>query len=498
VIGLPNDPRRGRAAFIAIAVTLAGALLVPLALAARGERAPATAAAAVPSFAKEVAPIIRGKCASCHRLGGIAPFAFGTEAEVARQAALIVAAVGDGRMPPWPPGRSSPHFVGQDARTLSATQRQTVLRWARAQLINPGAPRKRTPVGTPPTLPAQARSGEALLALAPASPYKPVSRNKATDDYRCFLLDPGLAEDSFVTSTRIEPGVAALVHHVILFRVTPESVTDAERLDREAPGQGWTCFGGTGVRQGGVRGATGFLDSAGWISAWAPGSRGDRQADGTGVLLKKGSRIVMQVHYNLLNGIKTDETRALLTTVPATTGLTPVETTLLPAPVELACAKGEQGPLCDRTAAQFEQIKKYGPEAGLIPTGLLALCAKDPSKPPTGPVSTCVRTLERPTTIRSVAGHMHLLGTSIRIELNPGTDRAKLLLEIPRWDFHWQGAYVLARPVEARAGDVVRVTCRFDASRRTSAKPRTAPRYTLWGEGTTDEMCLGILQVTRT
>ena len=172
----------------------------------------------------------------------------------------------------------------------------------------------------------------------------------------------------------------------------------------------------------------------------------------------------MQVHYNLLNGIKTDESRALLTTVPATTGLTPVETTLLPAPVELACAKGEQGPLCDRTAAQFDQITKYGQEAGLIPTGLLLLCAKDPSKPPTGPVSTCSRTLERPTTIRSVAGHMHLLGTSIKVELNPGTDRSKLLLEIPRWDFHWQGAYVLARPIEARPGDVVRVTCRFDTA----------------------------------
>jgi hypothetical protein len=25
----------------------------------------------------------------------------------------------------------------------------------------------------------------------------------------------------------------------------------------------------------------------------------------------------------------------------------------------------------------------------------------------------------------------------------------------------------------------------------------TTPRYVLWGEGTTDEMCLGIVQVTR-
>ena len=51
----------------------------------------------------------------------------------------------------------------------------------------------------------------------------------------------------------------------------------------------------------------------------------------------------------------------------------------------------------------------------------------------------------------------------------------------------------------AQAGDVVRVTCRHDVSKRRTDQhgaPKT-PRYVLWGEGTTDEMCLGILQVAR-
>ena len=87
---------------------------------------------------------------------------------------------------------------------------------------------------------------------------------------------------------------------------------------------------------------------------------------------------------------------------------------------------------------------------------------------------------------------MHLLGRSIRVELNPGTPRERLLLEIPQWSFHWQASYVLERPVRAAAGDVLRVTCRHDQALRTGE-----PRYVLWGEGTTDEMCLGVLQVTR-
>jgi hypothetical protein len=97
---------------------------------------------------------------------------------------------------------------------------------------------------------------------------------------------------------------------------------------------------------------------------------------------------------------------------------------------------------------------------------------------------------------------MHLLGAAVRIELNPGTSRAQVLLDIPGWDFHWQNAYTLARATKADSGDVVRVTCRHDVRKRVHAAHTGAaipqkPRYTLWGEGTTDEMCLGILQVTR-
>jgi hypothetical protein len=171
---------------------------------------------------------------------------------------------------------------------------------------------------------------------------------------------------------------------------------------------------------------------------------------------------------------------------------------LLPGPVELACAKNESGPLCDRTAALFELSRKYGSQAGFVPSALLLLCGKAGNPRPSA-VSTCDRRITKPATIHVAAGHMHLLGASIRLELNPGTSRARVLLDIPRWDFHWQNAYGLVTPVRAEPGDVVRVTCRHDVRKRRTdhhGAPKT-PRYVLWGEGTTDEMCLGLLQVTR-
>jgi hypothetical protein len=207
----------------------------------------------------------------------------------------------------------------------------------------------------------------------------------------------------------------------------------------------------------------------------------------------------MQVHYNLLNSRSPDRSRALLTVAPASAGLTPLRTVLMPGPVELACASGERGRLCDRNEALVELGRKYGSGAAFAPAGLLILCRGSAANPKPGATSTCDRRISSPTTIYIAAGHMHLLGASIRLELNPGTPRARVLLDIPRWDFHWQNAYTLKRPVRAEPGDVVRVTCRHDVHKRMHGEhgvPGT-PRYVLWGEGTTDEMCLGLLQVTR-
>jgi hypothetical protein len=398
-------------------------------------------------------------------------------------------------MPPWPPGNRSPRYVGQDERTLSARQRATLLSWIRAGAKVDGPARKPLPPAAPPV-----PAGESLLDLRMPAAYRPSAARGTTDDYRCFLLDPKLERDSAVTSARIVPGQRRVVHHVILFRVSREQVAEAKQRDAASPGPGWTCFGGTGLSLGASGGGVeSALDDASWVAAWAPGWGGSRLPEGTGVPLPAGSQIVMQVHYNLANGRAPDRSRAVLTVAPASVGLAPIQTALLPAPVELACAKGESGRLCDRTAALFELSRAYGADAGFVPSALLLLCGRDAGRPKAGPVSTCDRRIVRPTTIHVVAGHMHLLGAAIRLELNPGTSRSRILLDIPRWDFHWQNAYTLVEPVRAQPGDVVRVTCRHDVGKRTSGRhgvPRT-PRYVLWGEGTADEMCLGLLQVTR-
>ena len=477
---------------IAVAAVGVASLAVPLAALAmvRGQATPAAA----PSFTRDVAPVIAEKCAGCHRPSGIAPFSLVTARQISASSAAIAGAVQARLMPPWPPGARSPAYVGQDTRILSAAQRATILAWVRAGAKIDGPARKPAAQQGP-----EVRAGEKLLDLTMQQAYTPSAPKGVTDDYHCFLLDPRQSQDSFVTSARIEPGQPKVVHHVILFRVPAGQVADAKRLDAGDAGPGWSCFGGTGLPAGDGAGIADSLNNANWIAAWAPGWGGNRLPEGTGVELPAGSRIVMQVHYNLLNGRGPDRSQALLTVAPASSGLTPLQTMLLPGPVELACAKSEHGKLCARNQALFDLARKYGASAAFVPAGLLILCRGSAATPVASPVSTCDRRITEPTTIYVAAGHMHLLGASIKLELNPGTPRANVLLDIPRWDFHWQNAYTLARPVEAEPGDVVRVTCRHDVSKRAHGGHGVAktPRYVLWGEGTTDEMCLGILQVTR-
>ena len=383
-------------------------------------------------------------------------------------------------MPPWPPGPESPEFVGQDGRRLSDEEIGTLVEWARSGARVDGAALQAAP---PETL--VARRGGWVSSLSSPRGYRPQHEG---DDYRCFLLDMSLDGRAYVTSAMIRPGVPSMVHHVILFRAKPDQVEEAKRLDARSGVAGWRCFGGTGL---GVDVES--LDDAGWIAAWAPGGGPVRYRGGTGAELEAGGGIVMQVHYNRRNELKLDRTEVHLTLVSGSADLEPATTMLVPGPVELPCADGEQGPLCDRGAAIADLVAKRGRSAALLPAGLQLLCGGSPFGAPTAsPVSSCDRGFDARTTIHGVAGHMHLLGRSIRVELNPSTDRSRVLLDIPRWDFRWQNAYTFAEPVVAEPGDRVRVTCRHDASLR-----KGLPRYVVWGEGTTDEMCLGVLQVTR-
>ena len=293
------------------------------------------------------------------------------------------------------------------------------------------------------------RAGETRMALRMDSTYRPSAPGGVgTDDYRCFLLDPHLTQRRYLTGTDVVPDNPDVVHHVILSRADPGQVDAAEQLEASDPGEGGTCFGDSGLPD------SNDLDNAPWLGAWAPGGQESVDSPGYGVPLPAGSRIVMQVHYNLLAGSGPDRSAALLRLAKPSAQLTPISTMLLPAPVELPCRPAHSdNMLCDRTAAIADVVQRFGP-AGQTGNWLNVLCGEQRDTEGTS----CTRTIREPTTIRAVAGHMHLLGRSIRIQVDPGTPRQRTILDIPVWDFDNQAARPI-KPVTLQPGETVKGTC---------------------------------------
>lgn len=372
----------------------------------------------------DVEPIVQRSCLGCHVEGGIGPFSL-EEYEIAEAyAPLIASHVAARTMPPWMPSDECEPL--RDSRRLSDEEVATLTTWVE-QGAHEGDAADHV---EPETRPGMARVD---LELEMSAGYVP--NQDLDDDYRCFILDPGLEADRFITGIDILPGNRSLVHHVLLF---PADAANAAALDDGEPGNGWTCFGGPGT------------DSLVALGAWAPGTPPVTYPEGTGVRLEAGQVIVMQIHYHLDNG-------------PAAPDRTKVQLRLEPSVDDVAT-------LFPLFHDGFEiPPASEGYTDGLsVDIGLL------------GQVAPNAR-------LHGVLPHMHTLGRQIRFAVEGAEERC--LVDVPSWDFHWQQAYFFEEEggVGLAGGGQLVLECTWDNP--TSSTVR-------WGEGTNDEMCLVYLYVT--
>jgi Copper type II ascorbate-dependent monooxygenase, C-terminal domain len=319
--------------------------------------------------------------------------------------------------------------------------------------------------------------------------YTPKAPPGATDDYHCTLVNPHVTENSFVVSSHFYPN-SVEVHHAILFLIPPNLAKTAERDD--ASGKGWTCFGESALP------GTASIDQISntpWLTAWAPGAGVAVVPAGTGVPLPAGSLVVMQIHYNLLRGDKPVRAKLQLHTVPATTPLQPLSLDLRPAPPDVPCPAGVTGPLCDRAASLADLGKRFGPWAITFDNIIEQACGRNPVDPPASDTTSCTWPVGGDRVIVRLGMHMHLTGRSATIVLNPGTPQAKTLLTVPSFNFDNQRTYTLAHPVTTHAGDTIGVTCTYDPTLRQELPQlrKLPPRFVTWGDGSSDEMCLGLI-----
>jgi hypothetical protein len=326
------------------------------------------------------------------------------------------------------------------------------------------------------------------ISLRQAVAYKPHAPPGATDDYHCTLMNPHVNSNSYIISSQFFPG-SAEDHHAILFLVPPALAASAEAAN--VGGLGWSCFGETPIPNTGLD----QISNTPWLSAWAPGHGADSLPKDTGIYLPAGSLVVMQVHYNLLVGDKPVRNSLVLHTVPASTPLLPLKLKLMPAPPDVPCPAGVTGPLCSRAASLANLGQRFGPSAVAFVDGLEAVCGRNPVDPPAGDSTSCDWPVGTSGYIVRAGAHMHLLGVSFKMVLNPGTPTQQTILDVPDYNFHYQKAYDLKTPVPVSPGDTVQVSCTYNPTlaQQLPILRKVQPHFITWGDGSSDEMCLGLM-----
>ncbi len=323
--------------------------------------------------------------------------------------------------------------------------------------------------------------------------YKPKAPSGATDDYHCTVLDPHVTHTSYIISSQFFPG-SLEDHHAALY-LLPQSLVAQAKHD-EVFKNGWTCFG-----EGTLPNAPlSQLAETTLLSNWSPGAGAVDFPKGTGFVIPAGSMVIMQVHYNLLVGDKPVKDSLILHTVPLSTPLLPLHVQSMEAPPDIPCPVGVSGPLCDRAASLANLGQRFGPSAVLETDGIEALCGHNPSDPPAGDSASCISHIETNGFLVRVAPHMHLLGVAFSLVLNPGTSEAKTVLNVPNYDFHRQLGYNLATPVPVTVGESVKITCTYDPTleEQLPILRRVPPHFVTWGDGSTDEMCVGVTWTSAT
>ena len=402
----------------------------------------------VPTWNPNVQPIVARSCGGCHVERGIAPFTLQTFAEAVARKDLIRAQVESRRMPPWPPAEGCAEYAGD--RSLPEQDRQTLLSW-----IDRGAPegaKSDAPAATPTPVGLSRVDRELRIA----APYQPV---RAPDEYRCFLLDWPEPERRFVTGFSAQPGNASIVHHVLAFVATPDRAAQFQALDDADPAPGYSCFGGPG-------------GTANTLGGWVPGTQGGDFPSGTGVPIDPGSKIILQVHYNLTNRLGPLDQTAIRLKIDASVARPAF---LLPWADPSWVNSGTMNISAGAADVRHAFTFAPGPYLGLITGNLLS---------------------SGRFTVYGAALHQHLRGTRSRLDIQRAGGTRECLLDIEHWNFHWQGGYTLKTPKVVGRTDSLSIECHWDNS-SANQPDGLPPRDLNWGEGTGDEMCLGFLYITQ-
>jgi len=425
---------RGASILMAAAVTCWISCVPPQAgLAEQG--APAKGrTSSLPTFYREVLPVLQAHCQACHREGEIGPMALGSYEQVRPFARAIAIAARERKMPPWFADRSVGRFANDPS--LTTAEIATLGAWADAN----------APAGDPRNAPPPRKWAAGWLIPKPdmvVTMARAVAIPAHGDvDYTYEIVRTGFTEDKWVQFCEVRPSSRENVHHAVVY-VRP-------------PGSRWLQHAPIGVPFTGAdmtdeqdRKDTHFT-TADILLVYAPGSSPDNWSGGMAKLVPAGSDLVFQMHY-MAHGHATSDR----TSVGMVFARTPPKQRVLT--LQLTNDKFIIPP-----GDPYHRVEVHGS----IPNDALLL---------------------------SFFPHMHLRGRRFEYNILQPQGQVETLLRV-NYDFYWQLSYRLADPLFLKAGTVLQAVAWYDNSRNNphNPDPDVAVR---WGDQTYDEMMVGFFDV---
>lgn len=398
-------------------------------------------------------------CSSCHTADGVGPFALDDYETAKSVGAAAVAAVHSGQMPPWlaeDTDECAPPLPWQDDLRLSDADKQLLSDW-----VDDGSPlgdpETAVELPTPPSIALQNPSHE-------MSWQQPFAVSGESDLFECFVLNPNVTEETWITGVQIQAGNDKVDHHAIVF-LDPNGESEELAADGHFP-----CFSNPDIESS-------------LIGAWAPGALPFRIPETGGIPMPVGSRIVVQMHYHPTPG----GTEMDVSTVSLeTTDVRPKYDAVL----GLLGNYGSQGE--DGTGLQPGMNDDNGVEFR-IPANV------------TEHVENLIyrQDIDFNIPIFGVGAHMHYVGTSMKIDMKKANGDESCLLHTPNWDFDWQRSYNYDAAIEdlpvMEMGDELHMRCIYNNSMSNpavadavTAMGLTQPTDVFLGDETLDEMCLGV------
>jgi hypothetical protein len=413
---------------------------------AETETSPGTADPTI-TYHRDVRPLVERYCVSCHTAGNIGPFELTTYEQVRGLRDVMLATIEHGTMPPWGMAAGCGDLVADPS--LSDEEKALFAGW-----VDEGAPEGDPADYVAPEPLEQPELSRVDVTLTLPEPYEPAL---SPDDYRCFILDWPQTELTFVTGYQFEADNASITHHAIMYVAAPEDVAVYQALDDAEPGPGYTCFGGPGGSE-----SFDFVRSR-WLGAWAPGTRVGDLPDGTGLRVEPGSKVIIQMHYNTLASNGAPDQSRLHYKVDASVER---EAYMMPWAHPDWLTGGMTIPAGTDDTVHTMQMD---------PTSIIGFM-------------TDIIPEDHPIEVFMSMHHMHRRGSRGRQAIVRADGTTECLIDVPRYDYAWQMFYRYVQSKIIHPGDQLMLECQWDN--------RDNDRAVGWGDGTDDEMCLGVHYIT--